>query len=89
MKHDDGESQEGQKIKRELNKGYQHRNRKEGQRKLHVLQNLVIQKFFKKGERRKERKKRKLCASKGLLQRIEENWKKGEIGKERKMGERV
>jgi hypothetical protein len=48
LKHDDGESQEGQKIKRELNKGYQHRNRKEGQRKLHVLQNLVIQKFKKK-----------------------------------------
>jgi hypothetical protein len=45
LKHVDGESQEGQKIKRELNKGYQHRNRKEGQRKLHVLQNLAIQKF--------------------------------------------
>jgi hypothetical protein len=37
LKHDDSESQEGQKIKMELNKGYQHRKRKERQRKLHVF----------------------------------------------------
>lgn len=70
LKHDDGESQEGQKIKRELNKGYQHRNRKEGQRKLHALQNLAIQKFFKKDKEGRRGKRESDVLSKACYKEL-------------------